>query len=404
MSRVASIGSPTEVGTRIAARLRLRSLEIERAIYARVQAAVPDSIESSAPEYQAGLREAIGALVDYCLSSIEQGSAVSDSMPPAAAVQGRRAARTGVSLGTVMRRYVAGHTVIGEFVMAEAERSGLSSQGTALHRIRRTQESLLEGLAASIEQEYELERERMAHSPERLRAEIVHRLLRGEQLDPLELTELDYEIHAAWHLALIASGSGAEEVLSGLKMRFGSRLLGVMLDGTACAWLGGSSRPSAGDINYLSVSGQSQLSVAIGEPGRGIDGWCLTHDQARAALGIALHNSERLARYDDVLLAAVLQNETAVRSLRQRYLTPLRSQKDGGRVLRQTLRTYIALDCNATSAGDVLEVGRRAVTSRVCKAERLIERSLSDCLAELDVALRMEALERPDDVGAATTL
>lgn len=399
MSNVTSISEREEVGARIATRLRLRSLEIEHAIYARVQAAVPDSIESSAPEYQAGLREAIGALVDYCLSSIEQGSAVSDSVPPAAVIQGRRAARTGVSLGSVMRRYVAGHTVIGEFVMEEAERGGLSGQGAALHHVRHTQESLLEGLTAAIEREYELERERMAHSPERLRAEIVHRLLGGEQMDPLELTELDYEMHAAWHLAFIASGPGAEEVLSRLKMRFGSRLLGVMLDGRACAWLGGSNRPSAGDIEYLSVSGHSQLSVAIGEPGRGTDGWCLTHDQARAALGIALHHSERFSRYDDVLLAAVLQNETAVRSLRQRYLTPLRSEKDGGRNLRETLRVYIALDCNATSAGDVLKVGRRAVTSRICKAERLIERSLSGCLAELDVALRMEALERPDDAG-----
>ena len=264
---------------------------------------------------------------------------------------------------------------------------------------------LLERLTSAIEQEYVVKGEPVARSPEQRRAEIVRKLLAGHPVDPADMAELDYEVHSSWHLGLIASGPGADVVLGGLKARFGRRLLGVMLDGTACAWLGGPSRPTAADVEHLSVSGHSRQSVAIGEPGRGVDGWCLTHDQAQAALGIALHDSERFAPYDDVLLAAVLQNGTAVRSLRQRYLTPLCSQKDGGRILRQTLRTYIALECNATSAGEVLKVGRRAVTSRVCKAERLIERPLRGCLAELDVALRMEeALEHLDGVGGVRGL
>ena len=80
-------------------------------------------------------------------------------------------------------------------------------------------------------------------------------------------------------------------------------------------------------------------------------------------------------------------------SIRNPDQAPLGSQRDGGVTLRRTLRTYIDLDCNATSAAEILKVGRRAVKSRVCTAEKLIGCPLHECLAELDVALRLGELD-----------
>jgi hypothetical protein len=254
---------------------------------------------------------------------------------------------------------------------------------------------LLERLTSAIEQEYVLKSGPVARSPEQRRAEIVKRLLLGEPVDPAELGELDYEVQASWHLGLVATGPEAEELIRTLKTHFGRRLLLVSLDGTVWAWLGGPEMPATTDVERLSIRRARGATFAIGEPGRGIDGLRLTHDQAQEALGVALHKPERFARYaDGRVLAATVQNDTLKRSLRQKYMMPLRSQRDGGATLRRTLRTYIDLECNATSAAEVLKVGRRAVKSRVRAAERLIGCHLSECSAELDLALRLEELDR----------
>jgi GGDEF-like domain len=276
------------------------------------------------------------------------------------------------------------------FVMNEAEVSDLSNHGSALHHIRRTQEALLEHLTAAIE--HDQEREQLACSPEQRLAEIAQSTLSGVT-DPNDLAELDYDIHSSWHVALIAAGPGAGEVLNRLKAHFGRRVLVVHVDGVLWAWLGGQERPSEKDIERASI-GRLRASLGIGEPGLGLDGWRLTHDQARAALAVALRTAQPLARYaDDRLLAAALESDTLARSLKQKYLTPLYSQRDGGTTLRRTLRTYIDLDRNATSASEVLNVGRRAVKSRICTAERLMGSQLHECMAELDVALRLAELD-----------
>jgi DNA-binding PucR family transcriptional regulator len=382
-----------EVRAGISERLWARRSEIEQAIYARIHDAVPDTVGGGDPEYQAGLRSAVTAVVAYGLESIERGPEWSRSIPSEAADQARRAARAGVGLGAVLRRYVAGHSELGEFVLREAQHGGLSSNGPALSHIRRMQEGLLEHLTAAIEREYVQEHERVARSPEQRCAEIVRRLLSGEHVNPAELAELNYDIHTSWHVGLVATGAGAQEILRTLRAHFAGRLLPVSLDGRVWAWLGGQQRPVDADIERLSANGHVGVSLAIGEPGMGIEGWRLTHDQAQAALGVALRKPGRVARYaDDRLLAAALQNDTLAESLKQRYLTPLGSQRDGGATLRRTLGTYIDVECNATSASYALKVGRRAVKDRVHTAERLIGCPLHECLAELDVALRLEEL------------
>ena len=180
-----------------------------------------------------------------------------------------------------------------------------------------------------------------------------------------------------------------------MRTNYRLRTLAVSIDGRVRAWLGGQERLKAEDINGVSNQGGIGLLLAVGEPGRGLHGWRLTHNQAQEALGLALNKPDRFARYaDDPLLAAIASNDTLARSLSQKYLIPLRSQRDGGATLRQTLRAYIDLECNATSAAHLLKVGRRAVINRVRRAEKLIGRSIRGCLAELDAALRLEQLER----------
>jgi hypothetical protein len=398
MKRTTTAGSFEEIRALIVEGLRLHRPEIEQAIYLRVCDAVPDPFSDRNPEYEKGAFAAVKAVVGYSLDAIEQGSEWPESIPPDAAIQARRAARAGVSLGIIQRRYIAGHAKLGEFIGRETERKGLANDGQVHHHLRRTQESLLEHLTAAIECEYL--RERTASTREQHRLGLVQRLLAKEPVDPADLAELDYQIHARWHLGVIATGAGVDKILRRLSMGSGE-LLSVSFDTKMWTWYGGRQRASVEAIENLWTNGHVSSLVAIGEPGLGIDGWRLTHCQAQAALGVALRKPQRFARYTDHrLLAAALQNDTLAESLKQKYLSSLGSQRDGGVKLRQTLRAHIDAGCIASSAAAALRVDRHTVEDRVRTAERLLGCPLRVCLAELDVALRVEELDRafsPED-------
>jgi DNA-binding PucR family transcriptional regulator len=102
-------------------------------------------------------------------------------------------------------------------------------------------------------------------------------------------------------------------------------------------------------------------------------------------------------RYGDQgLLASVCRDRVLVESLQQLYIDPLSGGKDGGEILRETLRAYFEAGCNVSSAGAALEVHRQTVTSRLRAVEEMLGCSLADCSVELNLALRLaQFLNRP---------
>lgn len=374
-------------------RLRLRHAAIEEVIFARIRDPVSfGSAGSEDAEYLAGLRATVIAVVDYVLTGIEHGEDWSGPIPSTAAAQARRAARCGVNLDTLVLRYIAGHRLLGEFVKDEADRAGYSSHGHALHQLRRAQESLLERLTAAITREYRQEREQMDRSPEQCRRQLVQKLLAGE---PVDSVGLDYEFDV-WHLGVIATGAGAERAVRVLSNGLGRQLLAVSFgERTVWAWLGGHRRLAIADIEHLlSTNGiAGGVTLAVGELRRGIDGWRQTHREAQAALPVALHRGQMLTRCADVPLeAALLQHELLAGLLVKNYLSPLSGQKDGGAVLRETLRAYFAKECNAAKAGIALCVDRHTVGRRLHMIEEALGRLIPTCRTELEVALRLDEL------------
>ena len=376
----------------LAQRLRARRPEIEETIFARVREIGLDSAIGEDAEYVAGVRATVAEAVDYFLVSTEQDEEWLGSIPPAAVAQARRDARYDVSMETVLLRYNAGHSLIVDFIMQEAERIDLLGQGIALRHVLRTQGSLLlDHFTSSIASEYQQERERAAHSSELRRMERVQRLLAGGRVDSVEL---GYELDA-WHLALIAMGARAGETVGRLAAGLGRDLLSVSRsEQTVWAWFGGQRRLAAADLERpLSAKVAPGVSLAIGEPGRGIDGWRLSHRQAQAAILIALHRPQRPTRYADVaLLAAVLRDRELARSLVEIHLSPLDGERDGGVGSRQTLRAYFASGCNTATAAAALGVDRHTVQRRLHMIEKRLGRLLDTCQPELEVALRLEEL------------
>lgn len=341
------------------------------------------------PEYAEGLRGAVGAAVDYGLTVIEHGEEHSPPLPPVLLAQARMAARAGVSLDTVLRRYFAGHAQVVDFLMQEG---GLLS-GASMQRLLRAQATLFERLLAVVSEEHVRESENRLSSTEERRTERVKRLLAGELLDTSEFA-YDFEAN---HLGMIAQGPGSGKAIRGLaEVLDGRLLLARPEEGTAWAWLGCRHGIESAEVERLAGPLlPPPVILALGEPAQGLPGWRLTHQQARAALPIALRGP-RVVRYAEVaLLASMIQDDLLATSLRELYLEPLEDECSGGQTFRETLRAYFAADRNISSTAAMLGVSRHTISSRLRLVEQQIGQPLNSCAAEVEAALRLEALLQP---------
>jgi len=140
--------------------LRARRAEIDEAIFARISDQWFDRTGSGDPEYVAGLRAAGVAALDYVLVGIERSGGSLEPVPVAALAQARRAARVGVGLDTVLRRYLAGYAVVEGVVMQEAEHDELLGQPSALRDVLQRMSALVDRLITAISSAYSKEVER----------------------------------------------------------------------------------------------------------------------------------------------------------------------------------------------------------------------------------------------------
>ncbi len=377
-----------EIRAELVGRLRARSAEIEDTIFNRVRQ-LSESAEGDDPEYRAGLRATVAEGVDYALLGIERGEEWEGPIPDAAAAQARRAARSGVKLDTVLRRYAAGDRLVGEFILDEAAQL----PNEAMRLLLRSQGPHIDRMMAGVSAIYMEELERIRRSPAQRVAERVQRLLDGNA--SLDAAGLDYEFDA-WHLGLVVTGSRPDVAARTLAAGLNCQPLVVSRgQDNAWAWLGGRQRLAVSAVErYLGAGVLGDIKLAVGEPRRGLEGWRLTHHEARAAQQVMLRHPQPLIQASEVvLLAAVLRDELLAKSLRETYVAPLDNQGDAGVGLRETLRAYIDAGFNAATAAAVLGVDRHTVQRRLRKAEEALGRLLHTCHAEIDVALVLEELE-----------
>jgi DNA-binding PucR family transcriptional regulator len=381
---------PQGAASELSRRLRERRGEIEAAIVARAYG-VEDPTEASDPAYVAGLRAAVGAALGYGLAAAERPDAPPEPIPASLAAQARSAARNGIALETVLRRYFGGYMLLGDFLIAAAQR------GAELQRAWRALAACFDRLLEAVAQEYRAEASGRAQSSEQRRAGRVRRLLAGELL---ESAELDYELHSN-HLGAVVAGPGAKGAIRELAAGLDRQLLLVQGEaGTIWAWLGGRGKLAAAEaLRRAHAAFAPELTLALGEAGEGIGGWRATHRQAKAAIPIALQGAPRLVCYADVaLLAAALGDEVLAGSLRDAYLAPLEAERDGGAALRETLCAYFAAGRHISSTAAALGVSRRTVTNRLAVVEERVGKPLDASAAELETALRLSRLE----VGAGS--
>lgn len=379
--------SLTEVRSVLAERLRERLPEIQEAVGRRVYS-ISDPHEVADPAYLEGLNAALAAAVEYRVAVLEAGERWAPDVPAVLLAQARLDARDGVALDAVLRRYFAGNTLVGDFLVEEAERAEVP--GSVLRDLLREQATLGDRLLAAVSEEHARAAKGRPGSAAERRRECVKRLLAGELVDT---SELGYDLDAR-HLAVMAKGEGAEELMRGVAKALDRRLLAVCRDEEprwAC-WLGGRSELAAEQaLEALADAVPAGTIVAVGEPGEGLAGWRFSHFQAKAALPLAERRGQPVLRYADVaVLASIARDDLLATSLRRLYLAPLERTRDGGKVARETLRAWFAAERNVSSTAAALGVDRRTVRNRLRSIEELLGRPLRGSLADLEIALRLD--------------
>jgi len=373
-------------------RLRARRHELEEATFERVTA-IGDRQVASNPAYITGFRLALQAAFDYGLAALTDLGGEPASVPVELLVQARLAARSGVGLDAVLRRYAAGHSLFAESVIDEAAASNISltELKETLEAVAKRYDRILEAVSEEHACETDVERE----SPEQRRCRLLRRLLAGEQL---ETSGLGYEFEAH-HVALVALGSDAHGALASLRGVLDRQLLLARNeDKWAWAWLGGRRSFCAEEIARIEGLGwPEETAVACGAPGHGLAGWRMSHRQASSALSVAIQGGLRFASYNKVaLLTAFLGDEDLVAYLRDSFIVPLAAGRGGGRILQDTLKAYFTAACSISSAAAMLGVARQTVTSRLRTAEDRLGRPLSACRQELEAALDVAGMTRCD--------
>jgi hypothetical protein len=294
----------------------------------------------------------------------------------------------------VLQRYVAGNNRLNDFLLEEGMEADLL-RTPAFKLVLGGQAAVLERLVASVSDAYIQEVGTQASTAEQRQATRIRMLLAGELLDT---SDLNYNF-GGFHLGVIAAGPTVADAIRALSTELDCRLLSVH-DGESIvwAWFGGR-RPLEFSALASVIRSQwpPQLSLSLGEPGEGLDGWRLTHRQAMAVWSIALHGPGSPVRYADAaLLSSILRDEVHTASLRQLYLDPLAQTRNSGETLRRTLRVYLNSERNIKSTASRLGINRNTVAGHLRTIEERIGRPLDSCFPELDAALRLDEMSASD--------
>jgi hypothetical protein len=360
--------------------------EVVELVWQRINSVCPEP-DFADTEYRRGLEAAVQAAVDWAMTAARRDGGEVPPVPPALLVQARVAARNRVSLDSVVRRYVVGHTVVLRVLLEE---DGLDCPASS-----RTQllSELLDEVVQAVSREHERESRQWGRSNDQLWVGRIKDLLAG---DLRGIDRFTYDFNGA-QVGLMGTGRDAGLQIKLLTKALDCQSLLVYPGPTSVwAWLASREGIDWGELErWLGENWPPDATLAVGEEHRGLVGWRRTHREARAASSIAEAHPGRAIRYGrEALRVAATNDDLLGATLRDRYVVPLDGAGVQAPAIKGTLAAYLSSEWNATSVSEQLGVSRKTVNSRIRVAETLIGQSLPTCASALQVALALDADDR----------
>jgi hypothetical protein len=367
--------------------LATRRPEIERLANQAITRIEPGIAADLSRAYEVGTERAVAAVIDHVLACVTAGSTAVEPVPLAALAQARRAAKAGVGLDIVLRRYTAADRALRRILAGDLARL----ERSVIDEVHAIADEAIDVVMRAVVAEFEAEAARLSRTPDPALA-LTIRLLEEE----IHVGELDGYILDRWHIGVVTEDAPPRSGLVRLAADLDAQNLVVDSRlGQHWIWIG-RSKPTKADAveEALTQIFEKGTAFGLGEPRKGLPGWRLTHTEARRAAEIAGpdgHGVTRMRKH--VLEAAVLEDRTLTESLIATYIEPLEDEPAKlAADLRMTLRAYLGSGQNAKSAADLLEIDRHTVLRRVRKVEDLLGERIEDCFAQLNTALRLATI------------
>lgn len=374
---------------RLRTELKARDDVMVEEMLQRMRVDTPAFFSSDDPDYVAVYTESCYAHLNVMLDQMTSERDIPTTLPFASVDETRTVAQWGISLEALVQTYRSGHSVIWEHTMDAADLciADPAVRSRILKLCSRYLFAYFDRMIALVAEVYENERMSLFHESDRRRRQMVRDLLEGL---PVDQSKLPYRLTGV-HMAAISTGEGAERIIRQLAARHSLSCLTVRGPShSVWAWFGGPSLRDRTTQKDVIAAVPAGTFVAFGDAAEDVEGFRLSHREAREAYRIGRQIGSTTLQYGEVaLLSLTSRDERLAREFVQRELGFLAEDGPRAQELRDTVRAYFASGHNASAAAHRLSLNDRTVSYRLRKIEEKLGTSLLARRDEISVALHL---------------
>ncbi|MFC9553395.1 PucR family transcriptional regulator [Rhodococcus sp. NPDC056960] len=309
-------------------------------------------------------------------------------------------ARRGLELNDLLGSIRVGYAVLAAALLDAALRLIPPTESSA--ELRRVSVLLFEvldkftGVAATTFLE---EQSAWAAGVSAARFDFVKKIIEAEPVDLSRADEvLGYPL-GGHHVAIIAwsgphSRHDLRSIVDPVLRHWGISTATLVIPvGLQTIWAWGAVAPDQGDVPREPLPDFGDITVVVGQPGSGVDGFRRSHVEARAVERIVRLRADLphvTCAHEDVALEVLLLAEPdAAAGFASRLLGPLAADDSRMADLRSTLVRYLDMDHSLAKVAAAEHISKNTVTYRVQKALSLCEHPPGASTTNLRAALRV---------------
>ncbi len=263
----------------------------------------------------------------------------------------------------------------------------------------RSMSTFIDDSIAALDEYVDQERAELARGASAERHATVQLLLEGAPIARARAeSRLGYALTGSHLAAIIWSASDTDS--SGLDaaaeamMRVCGATRRLTLNASASAlwvWVPAAAAPAV-EATEAALADRAGIHVALGRPGRDLEGFRRSHLDALAAQRVLARvgSERRVVRYEDVALVSVLTADMAQAD--QFVSDTLGDLASADATLRDTALTYVRERFNASAAAEKLYTHRNTVERRLARVDQLLPVPLADNAASVVAALMLVQL------------
>ncbi|WP_320669543.1 PucR family transcriptional regulator [Patulibacter defluvii] len=253
---------------------------------------------------------------------------------------------------------------------------------------------------------YEVERASWVPSADELRLQTAQNVLSREVVDPHAASgRLSYDLNGV-HVAMVVHADPGDPDVPGRQQLVAEatgalsaigpvgRLLIPAAPSELWVWAAVEPERAGAALERLEArAAAAGLHIAIGRPRPGIEGFRLSHEEARKAADLSRPSDRSPVSYRHVEFFSLLlaDDERCGRFVRE-TLGELAGPGTSQAALRRTLLAYFEASGSYVTAAESLFLHKNTVYARVRRAETVLERTISPADVTLHAALKLAAV------------